>query len=130
MCTGRQHPLEKKVIPQVLTHKFATGMTLGLIAKDVSIATKFRTNRSDDFRSPTAFAKSGKTAEASIGANADQTEVARLWEKAKRNPALKRDSASREDTMTRSILRRRDFLTLTGGAFVAAATGCAEAKGA
>ncbi len=41
MCTGRQHPLEKKVIPQVLTHKFATGMALGLIAKDVSIAAKF-----------------------------------------------------------------------------------------
>ncbi len=41
MCAGRQHPLEKKVIPQVLTRKFATGMALGLIAKDVSIAANF-----------------------------------------------------------------------------------------
>lgn len=80
MCTGRQHPLEKKVIPQVLTHKFATGMTLGLIAKDVSIAATF--GRSIGAITPLAdrVCEIWKEAEAKIGAKADQTEVARLWE--------------------------------------------------
>ena len=80
MCTGRQHPLEKKVIPQVLTHKFATGMTLGFIAKDVSIAANF--GHSIGAVTPLAdrICEIWKNAEARIGANADQTEVARLWE--------------------------------------------------
>jgi len=80
MCTGRQHPLEKKVIPQVLTHKFATGMALGLIAKDVSIAATF--GRSIGAITPLAdrVSEIWKEAEAKIGAKADQTEVARLWE--------------------------------------------------
>jgi 3-hydroxyisobutyrate dehydrogenase len=80
MCAGRQHPLEKKVIPQVLTRKFATGMALGLIAKDVSIAANF--GHSIGALTPLADCVSaiwGKAA-AEIGANADQTEVARLWE--------------------------------------------------
>ena len=38
MCAGRNHPIEKKVIPQILTHKYATGMALSFIAKDVRIA--------------------------------------------------------------------------------------------
>ena len=81
MCTGRQHPLEKKVIPEVLTHKFATGMALGLIAKDVAIAADF--GRSIGAITPLADCVSdiwGK-AVAEVGAKADQTEVARLWEK-------------------------------------------------
>ena len=81
MCAGRQHPLEKKVIPQVLTRKFATGMALGLIAKDVSIAANF--GHSIGALTPLADCVSaiwGKAA-AEIGANADQTEVVRLWEK-------------------------------------------------
>ena len=80
MCTGRQHPLEKKIIPQVLTHKFATGMALGLIAKDVSIAATL--GRSIGAMTPLAdrVSEIWKEAEAKIGAKADQTEVARLWE--------------------------------------------------
>jgi 3-hydroxyisobutyrate dehydrogenase len=80
MCAGRQHPLEKKVIPQVLTHKFATGMTLGLIAKDVTIAAKF--GRSIGAMTPIAdrVCEVWSTAQAKIGGKADQTEVARLWE--------------------------------------------------
>jgi 3-hydroxyisobutyrate dehydrogenase len=80
MCTGRQHPLEKKVIPQVLTRKFATGMALGLIAKDVSIAANF--GKSIGAMTPLAdrVCEIWGQAEATIGGNADQTEVARLWE--------------------------------------------------
>lgn len=80
MCTGRQHPLEKKIIPQVLTHKFATGMALGLIAKDVSIATNF--GRSIGALTPMMerLADVWGSGVAQIGASADQTEIARLWE--------------------------------------------------
>lgn len=80
MCTGRQHPLEKKVIPHVLTHKFATGMALGLIAKDMSIAANF--GHSIGAMTPLAdrVRDVWVEAEAKFGANADQTEVARLWE--------------------------------------------------
>lgn len=80
MCSGRQHPLEKKVIPQILTHRFATGMALGLIAKDVSIAANF--GHSIGAMTPLVdrVCEIWKTAEAKIGANADHTEVARLWE--------------------------------------------------
>lgn len=80
MCTGRQHPFEKKVIPQVLTRKFGTGMALGLIAKDVRIASNF--GHSIGALTPLADCVSdiwGK-AEAEVGGTADQTEVARLWE--------------------------------------------------
>jgi 3-hydroxyisobutyrate dehydrogenase len=80
MCTGRQHPLEKKVIPQVLTHEFSTGMTLGLIAKDVSIATDFGNSIGAMTPLASCVRDLWKAAEAKIGANADQTEVARLWE--------------------------------------------------
>lgn len=80
MCSGRQHPLEKKVIPQVLTHKFATGMALGLIAKDVSIAANFGHSIGAMTLLADRVCEIWKEAEARIGANVDQTEVARLWE--------------------------------------------------
>ena len=38
MCAGRNHPIEKKVVPHVLTRKFGTGMAMAFIAKDVRIA--------------------------------------------------------------------------------------------
>jgi 3-hydroxyisobutyrate dehydrogenase len=81
MCTGRQHPLEKKVIPQVLTRKFATGMALGLIAKDVRIAADF--GRSIGAMTPLAdcLSEIWHQAETEIGHDADQAEIAKLWEK-------------------------------------------------
>lgn len=80
MCTGRQHPLKKKVIPQVLTHNFTTNMALGLIAKDVSIAADF--GRSIGAITPLAdrVKEIWCTAADKFGGKADQTEVARLWE--------------------------------------------------
>ncbi len=82
MCSGRQHPLEKKVIPQVLTRRFATGMALGLIAKDVRIAADF--GRAIGAMTPLAdrVCEVWGRAEAEVGGGADQTEVARLWETA------------------------------------------------
>jgi 3-hydroxyisobutyrate dehydrogenase len=81
MINGRQHPLEKKVIPQILTRQFSTGMTMGFIAKDLKIAV-------DTAHAIGAYAPlAGKThalwAEAvqQFGGQRDQTEVAKLWEK-------------------------------------------------
>jgi 3-hydroxyisobutyrate dehydrogenase len=81
MCTGRQHPFEKKVIPQVLTREFATGMALGLIAKDVGIADDF--GRSIGAMTPLADCVSQiwRQGVSEVGHDADQTEIAKLWEK-------------------------------------------------
>ncbi len=82
MCGGRQHPLEKKVIPQVLTGRFATGMALGLIAKDVKIAVDLA--HAIGAAAPLGDRVSEIWADAAVqvGARADQTEIARVWEAA------------------------------------------------
>lgn len=80
MVNGRQHPLEKKVIPQILTRKFATGMAMGLIAKDIGIVT-------DMAGALGAYAPLAECTHAQwvkaveqFGGKLDQTEVAKLWE--------------------------------------------------
>lgn len=82
MCAGRNHPVQKKVVPHVLTRKYGTGMALGFIAKDVKIAV-------DTAKSIGAFAPLGERvselwAEAvnKIGFERDQTEIVRYWEDA------------------------------------------------
>jgi 3-hydroxyisobutyrate dehydrogenase len=82
MCTGRQHPLDKKVIPHVLTRKFTTGMALGLIAKDVGIAADF--GHSVGAMTPLAdcLRQIWRQGVTEFGPDADQTEIAKLWEKA------------------------------------------------
>jgi len=82
MCAGRNHPLEKKVVPHVLTRRFGTGMAMGFIAKDVKIAV-------DTARAIGAFAPLGErvselwsAAAQKLGASLDQTEIARYWEEA------------------------------------------------
>jgi 3-hydroxyisobutyrate dehydrogenase len=82
MCAGRNHPIEKKVVPHVLTRKYGTGMAMGFIAKDVRIAM-------ETAKSTGAFAPLGervselwsKAAE-KLGPDLDQTEIARYWEEA------------------------------------------------
>jgi 3-hydroxyisobutyrate dehydrogenase len=81
LCTGRQHPLEKKVIPHVLTGKFATGMALGLTAKDVAIAADL--GRSIGAPLAGRMSELWCKAERMFGGEADQTQVARLWEERK-----------------------------------------------
>jgi len=82
MCAGRNHPLEKKVVPHVLTRRFGTGMAMGFIAKDVKIAV-------DTAHAIGAFAPLGErvselwsAAVQKLGAGLDQTEIARYWEEA------------------------------------------------
>jgi len=82
LCAGRNHPIEKKVVPHVLTRKFGTGMALGFIAKDVKIAC-------DTAHAIGAFAPLAEkvselwsAAADKLGAQIDQTEIARYWEEA------------------------------------------------
>jgi 3-hydroxyisobutyrate dehydrogenase len=82
MCAGRNHPVEKKVVPHVLTRRFGTGMAMGFIAKDVKIAV-------DTAHAVGAFAPLGErvselwsAAAEKLGPELDQTEIARYWEEA------------------------------------------------
>jgi len=82
MCAGRNHPIEKKIIPHVLTRKYGTGMAMGFIAKDVKIAV-------DTAKAVGAFAPLGErvselwsAAVEKLGYDLDQTQVARYWEEA------------------------------------------------
>jgi 3-hydroxyisobutyrate dehydrogenase len=82
MCAGRNHPIEKKIVPHILTRRFGTGMAMGFIAKDVRIAV-------DTAHAIGAFAPLGErvselwsAAAEKLGASLDQTEVARYWEEA------------------------------------------------
>jgi len=82
MCAGRNHPIEKKVVPHVLTRKYGTGMAMGFIAKDVRIAM-------ETAKSVGAFAPLGErvselwtVATEKLGPNLDQSEIARYWEEA------------------------------------------------
>jgi 3-hydroxyisobutyrate dehydrogenase len=79
--TGRNHPFEKKFINQVIPRKFASGMALGLISKDVGLAHALASRL--DAWSPVLHLTAGLWAEAGreLGAGVDQTEVVRLWEK-------------------------------------------------
>jgi len=80
MINGRQHPLEKKVIPQILTRKFSTGMAMGFITKDLKIAVD--TAQSIGAYAPLAERTHALWAEAvqQLGGQLDQTAVAKLWE--------------------------------------------------
>lgn len=82
MCIGRNHPLDKKIVPQILTRKFATGMPIGFIAKDLRIA--LDTARQIGAPAPLAdkVLELWQAAGAALGAERDQAEVARYWERA------------------------------------------------
>jgi 3-hydroxyisobutyrate dehydrogenase len=82
MCSGRQHPLEKKVIPQVLTRKFGTGMALGLMAKDVGLAADLANAIGGDSPLTDCMRQIWADAATRIGTQADHTEIVRLWEDA------------------------------------------------
>ena len=82
MCSGRNHPIEKKIVPHILTRKFATGMAMGFIGKDLRIAVD--TAKAIGGFAPLADCVSQLWSEAvqKLGYELDQTEVARYWEEA------------------------------------------------
>lgn len=82
MCAGRNHPIEKKVIPQILTHKYATGMALSFIAKDVKIAVDTAHAIGAAVPLGEKVSELWDDAVAKVGAKVDQTEIVRYWEEA------------------------------------------------
>jgi 3-hydroxyisobutyrate dehydrogenase len=80
MCSGRQHPLGKKIVPQVLTRRFGTGMALGLMEKDVRLAADFAQAMGNTSPLPDCVRQIWSDAAARIGTNADHTEIVKLWE--------------------------------------------------
>jgi 3-hydroxyisobutyrate dehydrogenase len=82
MCSGRNHPIEKKVVPHILTRKFATGMAMGFIGKDLRIAVD--TAKAIGGFAPLAERVSELWSDAvnQLGYDLDQTEIARYWEEA------------------------------------------------
>ncbi len=82
MCAGRNHPIEKKVIPQILTHKYATGMALSFIAKDVKIAVDMAHALEAAVPLGEKVSELWDAAVAQVGAKVDQTEIVRYWEEA------------------------------------------------
>lgn len=80
--TGRNHPLEKKIGRQVLSRQFASGMALALIAKDVGLARKMAETLEVDAPLMALCHDIWKRGETEIGGDVDQTEIARLWERA------------------------------------------------
>ena len=78
--TGRNNPLEKKIIPNILSRRFDSGMDLGLLAKDTRIASDLA-NVIGAY-APIAQLCSNLWTEAAeeIGIFEDQTCVAKIWE--------------------------------------------------
>jgi 3-hydroxyisobutyrate dehydrogenase len=79
--TGRNHPFEKKIVKQVLTRRFATGMALSLIAKDVDLARDIGQRMGLEAPIGSLCSDLWHRAAEEVGGSADQTCVARLWEK-------------------------------------------------
>jgi 3-hydroxyisobutyrate dehydrogenase len=82
MCAGRNHPIGKKIIPQVLTRKYATGMALSFIAKDVKIAVDTAHAIGAAVPLGEKVSELWNDAVKKVGAGVDQTEIVRYWEEA------------------------------------------------
>ena len=82
MCAGRNHPIAKKIVPQVLTRKFGTGMAMAFIAKDVKIAVDTAHDIGAAVPLGEKVAELWADAAAKLGGELDQTEIARYWEEA------------------------------------------------
>lgn len=82
MCTGRNHPIDKKIVPHVLTRRFASGMTIGFIAKDLRIAVDTAQRLGAAAPLAEQVLALWEAAAAELGAGCDQTEIVRYWERA------------------------------------------------
>jgi 3-hydroxyisobutyrate dehydrogenase len=78
-CTGRNHPIIKKVIPKILTEKYDSGMAMGLLEKDLNIA------RAIALQTQSKHPLLDKTLEILnssvnlLGPSVDQTQIAKFW---------------------------------------------------
>lgn len=78
--TGRNHPFEKKMLRQVVTGAFASGMAIGLTRKDVGLSLSLAGNIGAWAPVMQQTAALWQQAAEAAGADADQTEAVRLWE--------------------------------------------------
>lgn len=79
--TGRNHPFEKKIVTQVLSRRFASGMALALIAKDVGLARDLAEGLGLKAPVLNGCLELWQRAADEIGPAVDQTEVVKLWER-------------------------------------------------
>lgn len=79
--TGRNHPFGKKIVKQVLSRDFASGMALDLIVKDVGLARDLAKKSGMEAPIASHCADLWRRASEEIGGSKDQTEVVRLWER-------------------------------------------------
>jgi len=82
MCTGRNHPIDKKVIPHVLTRTYGTGMAMGFIAKDLHIAVEAAHRIGAAAPLAERVSELWDAAAKCLGPTRDQTEIVRYWEQA------------------------------------------------
>jgi 3-hydroxyisobutyrate dehydrogenase len=80
MCTGRNHPIDKKVVPHILTRGYATGMPIGFIAKDLRIAVDAAGRAGAAAPLAEKVLELWQAAGTSLGTDCDQAEVVRYWE--------------------------------------------------
>lgn len=80
-CTGRNHPLVKKVIPKILTGSYDSGMAIGLLEKDLRIAADIAIQTESQHPLLNEALEILSHMVISLGASTDQTEVAKFWRK-------------------------------------------------
>ena len=80
-CTGRNHPIVKKVIPKILTGSYDSGMAIGLLEKDLKIAADIALQTQSEHPLLDQSLEILSEMVQSIGASKDQTEIAKYWRK-------------------------------------------------
>jgi 3-hydroxyisobutyrate dehydrogenase len=80
MCAERNHPIGKKIVPQVLTRKFGAGMAMAFIAKDVKLAVDTAHEIGAAVPLGEKVAELWADAAQKLGGELDHTEIARYWE--------------------------------------------------
>jgi 3-hydroxyisobutyrate dehydrogenase len=78
VSTGKNNATEVKLKQQVNNAKYASGFTMGLMAKDLSLAAALAGDMSVETPGLAACAKLYAEAAAALGGAADHTEVMRL----------------------------------------------------
>jgi 3-hydroxyisobutyrate dehydrogenase len=78
-CTGRNHPIVKKVIPKILTGSYDSGMAIGLLEKDLKIAADLAIQTQSEYPLLHEALEILSTMVESLGATRDQTELAKFW---------------------------------------------------
>lgn len=81
MCTGRNHPIDKKIVPHVVSRAYASGMAMGFIAKDLRIAVEAARHAGAAAPLAEQLLALWQAAADELGPACDQTEIVRYWER-------------------------------------------------